>query len=246
MSFPLAFISYIGAYAWEKYLNRIHHPEDDNIHFILSILPYISSILITLIVINQITTPQIFPVIVSLLGLVIYVISTYTQLPSFSVSGISLILTSVIYFLIYLSKIPKEYTSLPIFLFSLLLSLVLIISERIKYYKQKKISRTDFPDTMIRIMFLGSIVLIHLSFGFVCIPKNFLIFYWLATGLGVMFLGMILKESLYRWIGFCVLFVTLLRTFFVFQYISSEIYQILSFAVSALVLFLVGWIYSRN
>jgi len=246
MSFPLAFISYIGAYAWEKYLNKIHHHEDDNIHFILSILPYISSILITLIVINQITTPLLFPVIISVLGIVIYGISTYTQLPSFSISGMALILTSVVYFLIYLSKIPREHTPLPVFLSSLLLSIVLVISERIKYYKKKKNARTDFPDTIIRIMFLGSMALIHLSFGFVCIPKNFLIFYWLATGLGVVFLGMLLQESLYRWIGFCVLFVTLLRTFFVFQYISSEIYQVLSFAVSALVLFLVGWIYSRN
>lgn len=246
MSFPLAFISYIGAYAWEKYLNRIHSHKDGNIHFILTILPYISSILITLIVINQITTPPVFPVIISILGILIYGISTYTQLPSFSVSGIALILTSDIYFLIYLSKIQKEHTTFSIFLLLSLLSVVLIISERIKYYEQKKISRTDFPDTIIRIMFLCSMVLIHLSFGFVCIPKNFLIFYWLATGLSVVFLGMLLQESLYRWIGFCVLFVTLLRTFFVFQYISSEIYQILSFAVSALVLFLVGWIYSRN
>ncbi|MGC8846822.1 MAG: DUF2339 domain-containing protein, partial [Candidatus Hydrogenedens sp.] len=246
MSFPLAFISYIGAYAWEKYLNRIHPKQDDDVHFTLSILPYISSILITLIVINQITTLSLFPVIVSILGMVIYGVSTYTQLPSLAVSGKALILTATLYFLIYLSKIPEEYAPLSNFLVSLFISGILIGAERIKSHQEKELLKTDFPDIMIRIMFLSGVVSVHLSFAFICLPKNFLIFYWLATGLTIVFLGMFLHESLYRWIGFCVLFVTLFRTFFVFQYISSEIYQVLSFAVSALVLFLIGWIYSRN
>lgn len=246
MSCPLTFISYIGAYAWEKYLKRIQYHPEDPLHSILSIFPYISSLFITLIVVNHITPPLGFPLLVSILGITIYSIGIYSQLPSFSMSGVSLLLSSVLYFLIYLSKISEGYSPYWILLTSLFLSIIFIISERIKFYHQKKQYQKNLPDTVIRIMFIGSLAIIHLSFAFICLPKNVLIFYWLATGSSIIFLGMLLQESLYRWIGFCVLFVTLLRTFFVFQYISSEIYQILSFAISAFVLFLVGWIYSRN
>lgn len=246
MSFPLGFISYIGAYAWEKYLNKIQYRQDDITHFILTILPYISSIIITLIVANYITSPLGFPMFISILGVSIYILGIYSELLSFSVSGIALILSSVIYLLTYLSKIPKGHISLPLFFIVCLLSLILIFSERIKLYEQQKLKQNNLAETFIRIFFLCGVVFVHLYFSYICLPKNFLIFYWLATGIGILFLGILFHEYIYRWIGFCVLFVTLLRTFFVFQYISSEIYQILSFAVSAFVLFLVGWIYSKN
>lgn len=246
MSFPLGFISYIGAYAWEKYLNKIQHGQDNITHFILTILPYVSSIIITLIIANYITSFIGFPTLISILGVGIYSLGIYSQLLSFSISGIALILSSIVYLLAYLSKIPKGHFSLPLFFILCLLSLISIFSERIKLYEQQKLGQKNLAETLIRVILLCSIVFTHLYFGLVCLHKNFLIFYWLATGIGTLFLGMLFREYLYRWIGFCVLFVTLLRTFFVFQYISSEIYQILSFAVSAFVLFLVGWIYSKN
>ncbi len=246
MSFPLGFTSYIGAYAWEKYLNKIQHRQDDITHFILTLLPYISSIIITLIITNHITSFIGFPMFISILGIGIYSLGVYSKLLSFSISGIVLILSSIVYLLAYLSKIPKGHFSLPLFFILCLLSLILIFCERIKLYEQQKLGQKNLAETLIRVIFLCSIVFTHLYFSLICFPKNFLIFYWLATGIGTLFLGMLFREYLYRWIGFCVLFVTLLRTFFVFQYISSEIYQILSFAGSAFVLFLVGWIYSKN
>ncbi len=245
MSIPLAFISYVGAYVWERYFNKIHH-QDDDVHFILTILPYISSIFITLIVVNDIASPIVFSVIVSFLGMCIYVLSIFNSLPSFSISGITLIFSSILYYLVYLTKLPEGVFSLPVFLTAIFLSTVLLLSERIKLYKQKRLLQTYYTDTILRLVFSGCIALVHLTFGYFCLPQHLLIFYYLVIGLCLLFTGMLLQESMYRWVGFCVLLVTLLRTFFVFQYISSEIYQILSFAVSALVLLFVGWIYSRK
>ncbi|HOK09327.1 MAG TPA: DUF2339 domain-containing protein [Candidatus Hydrogenedens sp.] len=245
-SLPLAFISFIGAYAWEQYLEHIRHHKQDLTHFILSLFPYITSVFITIIVINEVLSPLKVITITSLLGLAIYTFGGASRLPSFSISGIIFIVIASLNYMLYLSKIPQNQYNLPVLSLSIALFLIGIFAERITYITQKNVFGTGTPNMLIRILFLLIIANTALFAGYTCLPKNMIIFYWLTVSLFIILLGILLHEPLYRWTGFYILFITLMRTFFAFQYISSEIYRVLSFAVSAVVLLLIGWIYSRN
>lgn len=246
LSILLAILSFLGSYVTERFFSSIAHSTRDILHLLPTISFYSMSILTSVIVLFNAFPPYLFLSILTLLGIVLFSLGHLSSLSIMSLAGYSLSCISS-FSLMYMSYYLKlQALSWAFVLPIVTITFSLILAERIMYLKTRKIEIDTKIGRVLRIGFVTLLLSTLMFYGYTSIPRDLLILYWLFIGTFLILTGIFIQESLYRWASFFVMLITILRVFFVFNYISSEIYRILNFGASALVLLAIGWFYTKS
>ncbi len=246
LSILLAIISFLGSYVTERFFSSIAHSTREILHLLPTISFYSMSILTSVIVLFNAFPPYLFLSILTLLGIVLFSLGHLSSLSIMSLAGYSLCCISSSS-LMYLSYHLKQQALSWVFLLPIVtITFSLILAERIIYLKTRKIEIDAKIGRFLRIGVVTFLLSTLMFYGYTSIPRDLLILYWLFIGTLLILIGIFIQESLYRWASFFVMLITILRVFFVFNYISSEIYRILNFGASALVLLAIGWFYTKS
>ncbi len=246
LSFLLAFISFLGSYVAERFFTSITHSQNDILHFIPTLFFYSISILILTTVLLNTLPPSIFLSFLALSGIGLFYLGYVNKFRGMCLSGYCLTTISAFTLMYLSSQLERSALSWEFVAPIILTSLSLILAERTIYLMTVKSEVKEKVGKALRVGFVIILLSTLMFYGYASFPRELLIFYWLFVGIVLILIGIFIQESLYRWASFFAILITILRVFFVFNYISSEIYRILNFAFSALVLLAIGWIYTKT
>lgn len=246
LSFLLAFLSFLGSCIFERFSYSIVGSSNDILHFLPTITLYSISIIILATTLFNTLPIDLFLNVLTISGLTLYLLGYAYNYPVMGTAGYSSITISGLSFLYFTQKIKPHPFPWEFIIPLSIISLSLVFIERITLVQVKKMALSKRLGKIIRISAVVLNLLTLTLYGYSTLPKEILIFYWLLIATILMLTGIFIQESLYRWAGLLVILITILRVFFVFNYISSEIYRILNFAVSSAVLFAIGWLYTKT
>ncbi|MCX8065254.1 MAG: DUF2339 domain-containing protein [Candidatus Hydrogenedentes bacterium] len=246
LSFILIFLSLLGSCVFEKFSSTTLSITNDIFHFIPTILLYSLSSFILIIILLNAFPIYVFLSILAISGSLLYLLGYKFSFIVMCFAGYSLSIISGLTFLYFTQKMKSHALSWEFTLPLLLTPISLIFVERIAQIQVRKKIFNEKIGKILRIIPVLLTISTLMLYGYTVLPRDLLIFYWLFTGSILMAIGILLQESIYRWASLFVILVTILRVFFVFNYISSEIYRILNFAISSVVLLTIGWLYTKN
>lgn len=253
----LALFTYVGAFAWERYLLRIHkktaHPlgrrrsdrQAEIEHHLVSSVPYLLATFLLTTLISRVAPPVFVPPAQAGLGALLLFAGYILGLHGVKGSGVlaALIATGTLYMGIQWPNATLHHE--PAFVLSFTLYLfALAVAERLFRYLQGR--RREEP-RLTEILRTGYVALLALM-GALCLYKwnetPSLALGLLAMGLGVMVGGVVFRESRYRWAALCIMSLAVMAAFLRLD--LSDPVSFLSFAAAASVLLGTSWAYSRG
>ena len=241
----LALFTYVGAYAWERYLRRYRHPDQELLeHHVVAAVPYLAGTFLLAILLALRLEPLHRPAAQGALGAVLLLLGVLTRYPGIKASGVLALGAASAFFCRGLMDVEVPLAQNPDFpRFALLFLGTLVISERfftLLQHQERRPSRLeDALRTLLAILLvsLGALGLYKWA-----PPSDFLL-YLLSFGVLLILLGALFRESRYRWGALLLFAVILIHTFIYFRAMSG-LYQVLTFGASAIVLLAVSWGYS--
>jgi hypothetical protein len=245
----LALFTYVGAYAWERYLRRYRHAEDDWEHHLVAAVPYLAATcLLTILMARQL--PDVHSAwSQSALGAGLLLFGVITRYPGIRASGVLALGSGSACLYVLMTNPEAPLGQADYFLPTLALYLImLVLAERFLAILQHYEEQPSLLESGVRTVFAVLIVVLG-AFG---------LFEWaaakdaakdlslmlLALAVFLIVLGVIFRESRYRWGAITLFAVIAIRAFTHFGD-SPPLYQVLTFTASAVVLLTVSWGYSR-
>lgn len=253
----LAAFTYVGAFAWERYLRRIHartaHPGGrrrsdltaEIEHQLVASLPYLLATFLLTTLLSRILEPLHVPAAQAGLGALLLAAGYALRLHGVKGSGVlaALIASGTLYMGTYWPNGALHQQ--PLFLVFLSLYLVaLACSERLFHFFQDRergdkrvaeLSRTGF---VVLLVLMGTLALIKWN------TTPVLTLALLALGLANMGMGVLFRESRYRWAALAVMSAAVIAAFLRISINDSA--SFISFAAAAGVLLATSWAYSRG
>lgn len=241
----LALFTYLGAYAWERYLKRFHYDEEDWEHHVIASVPYLAStLMLTILILRQIDPIYVSP-LQGALGVALLTIGLISGYNGVKASGVLALGMGTISFYLQLYNPQAPLFKHPDFLWSLILFITSFAgSERLFALLQRSERTPSKLEDRLRTALVICSALIGLLGLYAWAPGNMVVFYLLALAVVLISLGALFRESRYRWAALVLLVVCLIQAFTHFQHLSQG-YQVLTFSAAAVVLLAVSWAYSR-
>lgn len=253
----LALFTYMGAFAWERYLRRIRARltvENDRRkvdavaefehHFICS-LPYLAATFLLTTLLSRVLLPEHVPAAQAGLGALLLLCGYLLRLNGIKGSGVlaALIASGTLY--VSLQSPHTQVHGSPYFLLFLAAYLAaLVISERVfRFFEGRDRSGQRITETLrtgfaVVMGVMGTLGLYHWS------ATPLLALGLLGLGIALMSLGVAFRESRYRWTALAVMSAAVLAAFLRID--INDPLSFLSFAAAASVLLGTSWAYSRR
>ncbi len=257
LTIVLALFTYVGAFAWERYLRRIHartaHPGGrrrsdltaEIEHNIVASLPYLLATFLLTTLLSRVLEPLHVPAAQAGLGTLLLAAGYVLRLHGVKGSGVlaALIASGTLYMGTYWPNATLHQQ--PLYLLFLALYLVaLACSERLFNYFQNR----ERGDKRLAELFRTGFVVLIVVMGVLALFKwnntPLLVLGLLALGLGNMALGVVFRESRYRWAALAVMSAAVVAAFVRININDSM--SFISFAAAASVLLATSWAYSRG
>ncbi len=242
----LAGFTYLGAYAWERYLRRFKHPRYAWEHHLVAAVPYLSATLLLAILIRVEIIPVGRPAVQALMGMLLLFAGVLTRYPGLRASGVLALGMAVQDF--YFCALYEPTSSIartPHFMryFALFLAM-LALSERCLARLQRLDGDSFRIENALRTVFAGTLVVLGALGLHQWAPENRYPLYLLSLAVAAILFGALCRERRYRWGALFLFAVVLVRAYVYFQKLPP-LYQIATFGALALVLLAVSWGYSR-
>lgn len=257
LTIALAMFTYAGAFAWERYLRRIHartaHPlgrrrsdrHAEIEHHLVSSVPYLAATFLLTTLISRVIDPVFVPAAQAGLGALLLLAGYILRLHGVKGSGVlaALIATGTLYVGVQWPNATLHHE--PAFLASVSIYLIaLAAAERLFRYFQGR--RREEP-RLTEVLRTGYVILLVLM-GALCLYRwnetPSLALSILALGMAVMCAGVLFRESRYRWAALAVMSMAVLSAFVRID--LSDPASFASFAAAASVLLGTSWAYSRG
>lgn len=242
----LAGLTYVGAHAFERYLNRFRFGPRDLDHHLLAAFPYLAGTFLILTLISRETDVLYLAPVSAALGLALLLLGVLTRYTGVVASSIMAMAACGIHFYIHLYNTSAPMARRPDFLLFLGLMLAtFVINERLLYAAERTGRMPLQFSGYSRVIFVAATAF----FGLLGLhawsqDRDVLVFYLLGHGLITITLGAIFSESRYRWAGLF-LFAAAIGWAFLHYKELSPLFRLLTFGASAAVLLLVSWGYSQ-
>lgn len=243
----LAVFTYIGAYAWERYLRRFRYEDSDWEHHVVAAVPYLAATFMLFTLIAREINPLHVPAALGALGMGLLLIGSLTRFTAVKASGVLSMALAAVFFYTHLYNAPAPLAREPGFLLYLCLFLLTFVgSERLfAILERLEIHPTSIEEGL-RSLLVACGVLLGILGLFEWSPPDDRVFYLLGLAVASISLGAAFRESRYRWGGLVLFALVLVQAFTRFGNLNSELYQILTFGIPAVVLLVVSWAYSRG
>lgn len=243
----LVFFTFVGAYAWERYLKRYRQDESEFEHMLVASVPYLAATFMLFTLMARELAPLHVPSAMGAVGLSLLLVGSLLRFTAVKASGVlSMALASGnFYSQMYNADAPLAHE--PEFLFYLCLFLstfagaerLFVILERFEV-RPPRVEEGLRTVLVVLALVLGVLGLYEWS------SPNDLVFYLLGLAVSAISIGALFRESRYRWGGLALFVLVLVRAFTRFGDLTSEVHQILTFGIPAVVLLVVSWAYSRG
>ena len=242
----LAVLTYLGGHAWERYLIRFRRPENDWEHHLIVAVPFlIGTYLLTNLLYRELN-PLHVAAAQGGLGLGLLFVGSFNRYTGVKVSGILAMMFAVSSFYTGLNHPDAPLDREPLFLlyFAIFLGTCMGAERLFALLKRRGSATTRIEDVLRTVLVWMAMVLGLLGLYRWSPPEN-LVFYLLVYAVIALVLGVVFRESRYRWGALLLFGVITYRAFTQFQDLSPA-YQVLVFGVPGVVLVIVSWAYSRR
>lgn len=246
LSAALGGLTYLGGHAWERYLLRFRREESDIEHHLIVAVPFlIGTGLLANLLTRELNALHV-PAAQGALGVGLVLIGSFNRYTGVKASGILAMMFAIHSFYTGLNHPTSPLDKEPLFLvyFALFLATCMGAERLFAFRKTHGVAGTRIEDALRTLLVWMAMVLGLLGLYRWSSPAN-LVFYLLAYAVIVLMLGVLFRESRYRWGALLLFGVVTYRAFTQFQDLPP-LYQILVFGVPGLVLIVVSWAYSRR
>jgi hypothetical protein len=240
----LAILTYVGAYFWERYLNRYRDMNDFE-HDATAAVPYLAATFLLLALSSRLYPPLHTPVVYAALGLLLLLGALATGQVGLKASAVLALTAGAVKFAWAISHPTTPVTAQPDFLlFFALFLLLFVLAERITVF----LARMEAQPAQVSNHLRTAIVAIAGALGAFGLYRwsddSHFIFYLLTLAVIAISLGAVFREGRYRW-GALLLFAVIVVYSFSYLDRFSPVYQVLIFGASGSVLLVVSWGYSH-
>lgn len=243
----LSVLTFLGGHLWERYLCRFRREGIDWEHHIIAAVPF----LIGTYLLTDLLFRELAPLHVAAaqggLGLGLLLIGSFSRYTGVKASGILAMMFAVRSFYEGLNDPQMPLDREPLFLlyFGIFLGTCMGAERLFALLKKRASITTSRIEDALRTVLVFMAMILGLLALYRWSPEPHLDFYLLAYAVIVLVLGVIFRESRYRWGALFLLGFITYRAFTRFQGLSP-LYQVLVFAVPGFVLVIVSWAYSRR
>ena len=250
----LAVFTYGGAHAWERYLKRFfsdpkmrrfraHIPEWE--HHLVAALPYVAGTAMLITLISRQLDVLYVPPALGALAMALLMVGSITRYTGVKASGVIAMASAVAFFYISLYNIQGSVALRSDFLlyFALFLSTFVGAERLFAILQRYETIPSKFEDGL-RSLFIALAVILGIAGLSEWSPQDFLTLYLLAVTVIALVLGVLFRESRYRWGGLVLIVVLIVRAFALIRVLSAG-QLVLIFGAAAIVLLIVSKIYAR-
>ena len=242
----LAVLTYLGGHAWERYLIRYKKEGNDWEHHLIVAVPFlIGTYLLTNLLYRELN-PLHVAAAQGGLGLGLLLVGGFNRYTGVKASGILAMMFAVSSFYTGLNDPEAPLDKEPLFLlyFGIFLGTCMGAERLFAFLKKRGSATTRIEDALRTVLVWMAMVLGLLGLYRWCSAEN-LVFYLLVYAVIALMLGVVFRESRYRWGALLLFGVVTYRSFTQYQHLSP-LYQVLVFGVPGAVLIVVSWAYSRR
>lgn len=242
----LAVLTYLGGHAWERYLIRFKREGNDWEHHLIVAVPFlIGTYLLTNLLYRELN-PLHVAAAQGGLGLGLLLVGSFNRYTGVKASGILAMMFAVSSFYTGLNDPDAPLDREPLFLlyFAIFLGTCMGAERLFALLKRRGSATTRIEDALRTVLVWMAMVLGLLGLYRWSPPEN-LVFYLLIYAVIALILGVLFRESRYRWGALLLFGVVTYRAFTQFQDLTPA-YQVLVFGVPGVVLVVVSWAYSRR
>jgi len=243
----LSVLTFLGGHVWERYLCRFRRDGIDWEHHIIAAVPF----LIGTFLLTDLLFRELAPLHVAAaqggLGLGLLLVGSFSRYTGIKASGILAMMFAVRSFYEGLNDPQMPLDREPLFLlyFGIFLGTCMGAERLFAFIKRRGTETTNRIEDALRTVLVFMVMVLGLLGLYRWSPEEHMVFYLLAYAVFVLILGVVFRESRYRWGALFLLGFITYRSFTRFQELPP-LYQVLVFAVSGVVLVIVSWSYSRR
>lgn len=242
----LGVLTYLGGHGWERYLLRFRKEEGDLEHHLIVAVPFLIGTTLLATLLTRELNPLHVPAAQGALGVGLVLIGSFNRYTGVKASGILAMMFAIYSFYTGLNHPVSPLDKEPLFLlyFALFLATCMGAERLFAFRKLHGAAGTRIEDALRTLLVWMAMVLGLLGLYRWSSAEN-LVFYLLAYAVIVLMLGVVFRESRYRWGALLLFGVVTYRAFTQFQDLPP-VYQILVFGAPGVVLIIVSWAYSRR
>jgi hypothetical protein len=242
----LAFFTYIGASAWERYLRRYQPGVEDLEHHVFAALPYLAATFMLTTLITLRVDAIFAPAALGVLGMALLFLGLAFGLNAIKASGVFAAGIGVarFYLSLYNAEAPlaKSEMFLPYFLLFLL---TLVGAERLFILLQQQERVPSAIESYLRTALVVVVGVLGVLGFYEWSPPHQVMLYLIGLAIVTIVLGALFRESRYRWCAIGLFGLSLLLAFIQFPKLPP-LYQFLTFAAAAAALLVVSWAYALS
>ncbi|MBX3178103.1 MAG: DUF2339 domain-containing protein [Candidatus Hydrogenedentes bacterium] len=242
----LAVLTFLGGHAWERYLIRFRRPDIDWEHHLIVAVPFLVGTYLLTALLGRELNPLHVAAAQSGLGLGLLFLGGFNRYTGVKTAGVLAMMLAVSSFYTGLNHPDAPLDREPLFLlyFGIFLG-ACMGAERVFAFLKKHGSATTRIEDVLRTVLVWMAMVLGLLGLYRWSPPENLVFYLLVYAVIALVLGVVFRESRYRWGALLLFGVVTYRAFTQFQDLTPP-YQVLVFGVPGVVLIVVSWAYSRR
>ncbi len=207
----VAGVTFFGGYLWERYQRRIQGGTQFE-HDAMASIPYLAATIMLATLMGRQLEPLYAPLAQMVLAAGLFLASAATMLVGFRVAGVVGLAIGTGSYYASLYDVREPITEHPDFVIGLLVVMICYAAaERAGGLWDYRRQATSRPGALLRTVIVAVATAIGLLALFLWAPAEQLTFYWLALAMGAMILGVVFRESRYRWAGIALYFGTAIR-----------------------------------
>lgn len=237
----LALYTFAGAFLWERYLRRLG--EADWSHHVTAAVPYLAATLMLAVLCDRILEVFQAPPAQTALGVLLLLAGYFTGFPALKASGVFAFGFGLMRFYQVLYGSPADVPGLFPTPF-LILFACLVAAERALVLFQRSTPSTTHVWTSLRSVLVATAAVTYILALHGWKERHALILGLLLIAVILMLLGLLFRESRYRWASLFLFVVTVARAFTLTRALSP-LQQVATFGLAGIVLLVVSGVYAR-
>lgn len=242
----LALLTFLGGYLWERYLHRIKtiRPWEDDT---LAAIPFLASTYMLAALMQRTLEPVYVPAGHVSLAVILFAACVATRLRGLRPAAVFALGAASVAFYTRLYSHESPISTHPNFLWVLAgVWIGHVLSERlIAHWRPDAVRRSSLAPTIRTVIVIVASVLAVVGLH-EWAPQRLVTLYWVGLVVLTMALGVLIRESRYRWVAMAMALGAALRAYAYDLTNLSPIYKILSFVALGMLLLIISWGYSRG
>jgi membrane protein implicated in regulation of membrane protease activity/uncharacterized membrane protein len=241
----LASVTYLGAYFWERYLRHAKGGRPWEHNFVAA-LPYLAATYMLTTLIGRQYSGIHVALAQNTIGVVLLLVGVLTRYTGVKASGVLAFIIGGMTMCNGLFIFHDAFQNEPDFpLYFSIYLLTFVLSERLFIVLQRQESLPSKGEDLLRSLLAATFAAFGLLGFTVYMSPEYATPAWLALAATTVLLGVIFRESRYRWISMALFAASVGRAFaYDLRKLPLE-YQFLSFAMLGILLLIISWGYSR-